>query len=116
MSMFESDQYRWRETYFVLLQAKDRPTLADVERTLHALDPGYKIENGSADDSGLFSSLTLIAPEDFAALDLCFVEGDEVTEQTEALAEELRPAACEAGQQLQLKQVHRADARIEHGT
>jgi len=113
MSMFESDRYRWRETYFVLFRSEERPSLAEMERTLDAINPAYVLENTSADDEGRFSSLTLISAEDFAALDICYVDGEEVTEQIEALVEELRPAACEIGQQSQLDQVRTADARFD---
>ena len=32
MSMFEDSRYRWRETYFVLFDAKKRPTLKSVDQ------------------------------------------------------------------------------------
>lgn len=113
MSMFENDRFRWRETYFVLFRRDDRPSLAEMERALGAIDPNYQIANTTSDDEGRFSSLTLLSPDDFAALDICYIEGEEVTEQTDALAEELRPAACEIGQQSQLDQVRAADARFD---
>jgi hypothetical protein len=33
MSMFEDNRYRWRETYFVLFDAKNRPKLQTVSQT-----------------------------------------------------------------------------------
>jgi hypothetical protein len=32
MSLFENDQYRWRETYFVLFDEKRLPTVASMKR------------------------------------------------------------------------------------
>jgi hypothetical protein len=34
MSMFENDQYRWRETYFVLFDSSRTPSLKKIEETL----------------------------------------------------------------------------------
>ncbi len=75
MSTFEDDRYRWRETYFVLFPASRRPTLKVVEKRLAALSKRYSLENLGGDDSGKFESLTLISPDDFAALDVCYTSG-----------------------------------------
>ncbi len=113
MSMFENNHYRWRETYFVLFGSKDRPTLAAMEKALNKLDGRYELANPSADDAGRFESLTLISHDDFAALDICYTEGEEVREQVRDLVEELRPMACETGCEPQLKQIRRCDARFD---
>ncbi len=113
MSMFENDQYRWRETYFVLFSSGNRPKLGAVEKALHQLDARYQLANSDADEDGLFESLTLISPDDFAAIDICYTEGDEVREQVRDLIVELRPMACEAGCEPQLKQMHSCDARFD---
>ena len=34
MSMFENDQYRWRETYFVLFESAKRPKLKTLVKKL----------------------------------------------------------------------------------
>lgn len=114
MSMFENHQYRWRETYFVLFASRDRPKLATVEEALRQLDPRYELTNPSVDDEeGRFESLTLISHDDFAALDICYTEGEEVCEQVQDLLEELRPTACETGCEAQLKQLKHCDARFD---
>ncbi len=79
MSMFEDSRYRWRETYFVLFKASDRPTLKKVQHALAKLDERYEITNSTEDDEGRFESLTLISPDDFAALDICYTEGEAST-------------------------------------
>ncbi len=113
MSMFENNQYRWRETYFVLFASKDRPSLKALEKSLRQLDARYEIANASADDDGRFESLTLISHDDFAALDICYTDGEEVREQVDGLVEELRPMACETGCEAQLKQIRHCDARLD---
>ena len=113
MSMFENNQYRWRETYFVLFASKDRPKLRAVEKALGQLDARYQLTNSSADAEGRFESLTPISPDDFAALDICYTAGEEVCEQGQGLVEELRPMACETGCEAQLKQIRGCDARFD---
>jgi hypothetical protein len=89
MSMFENDQYCWRETYFVLFEAERRPKLDALKQALEKLGNHFTLTNLTADETGLVESLTVLAPDDFAALDVCYVEGDEVVEQAVALADEL---------------------------
>lgn len=113
MSMFEDLQYRWRETYFVLFDSGNWPTLETVEQVLSALNDHYLLSNLNADDSGRFESLTLLSPDDFSALDICYTGGAEVLEQGATLAEEMERAACETGQQIPLKRIRRCDGRFD---
>ncbi len=113
MSMFEDNRYRWRETYFVLFASKNRPRLATMQKALSQLDARYQFANPYADEDGLFDSLTLISHDDFAALDICYTDGEEVQEQVRSLLDELRPAACETGCEAQWKQIKHCDARFD---
>jgi hypothetical protein len=113
MSMFENNQYRWRETCFVLFQSSKRPTLELVEKTLGALDASHQLEDKLADDEGQFDSLTLLSPDDFAALDICYTCGPEILEQGATLADELESAACEIDEPVPSKRIRQADARFD---
>ncbi|MDZ7616132.1 MAG: hypothetical protein U1E05_03960, partial [Patescibacteria group bacterium] len=113
MSMFENDQYRWRETYFVLFRSGNRPKLDAVGKALRQIDARYQLANSVATEAGLFESVTLISPDDFAAIDICYTEGDDVCEQMQELVVELRPAACDSGCEAQLKQMAACDARFD---
>jgi hypothetical protein len=95
MSMFENDQYRWRETYFVFFDAAARPKLKTVEKMVANLSGRFAITNSAADEAGTFESLTLVSPDDFAAMDICYLEGEEVLEQGIILAEELQSVGCQ---------------------
>ena len=112
MSTFEDDRYRWRETYFVLFPACRRPGLNAIEKKLSALSKRYTLENLGGDDDGQFESLTLISPDDFAALDICYTSGPEVQEHVAELVEELA-ATIEPGQKTLLKQLKDFDARFD---
>ncbi len=113
MSMFESSRYRWRETCFVLFKLQHRPTLKKVEQALAALDETYQLVNASADDKKRIESLTVISPDDFAALDICFTSGEDVLEERESMIEELRPAAEEMGKINFLEKLRQCDARFD---
>ncbi len=112
MSTFENQGYRWRETYFVLFSSKKRPTVSQLEHALAELNDRFELQNLQADDEGLFESVTLVSPEDFAALDICYVAGDEVVEQAEKLAEEMR-STTPAEERPRLRAVANADARLD---
>ena len=112
MSTFEDDRYRWRETYFVLFPASRRPALNTVEKKLAALSKRYSLENLGADDSGNFESLTLISPDDFAALDVCYTDGAEVLEHSGELVQELS-STVEPGQRALLKRLKEYDGRFD---
>lgn len=111
MNTFETDQFQWRETYFVLFRSTKRPTLADVVKTLKKLGSHYQITDEQADDEGLFESLTLLSPDDFAALDISYLSGEDVTEQVAALSAEMKPLdKSEAGK---FRELEKCDARLD---
>ena len=89
MSLFEDDCYRWRETYFVLFQQADRPSASDIQKALHALAPRIQIREMRAGSHDQLESLTLVSPDDFAAMDISYVEGEEVAEQVQQWLENL---------------------------
>lgn len=91
MTTFDTESFQWRETYFVLFPSGNRPTLAKVEALLRKLGSHYQLSDTQADEDGKFESLTLVSPDDFAALDISYLEGEDVEEQVAALVEELRP-------------------------
>ena len=113
MSMFENIQYRWRETYFVLFRTGNRPTLETVEQTLSGLNDRYELRNLRTEDNDQFESLTLLSPDDFAALDICYTSGAEVLEHSASLAEEMERAPGESGEAAASRRVGQCDARFE---
>src|SRR5665647_1725669 len=89
MSTFERDEFKWRETYFVMFDSAKRPTLKTVERVLRDLSERFELSNASADEDGRFESITIMSPDDYAALDISFESGEEVLEQGAALEQEM---------------------------
>lgn len=113
MSMFEDNRYRWRETYFVLFDAKDRPKLSSVTKAISALSKRFQLTNLNADDEGRIDSLTVLAPDDFAALDICYTGGDEVLEQGVALVADLKKMGSDMEPPVPWERIERYDGRFD---
>jgi len=113
MSMFENDQFRWRETYFVLFESARRPKLKTVLKKLAALNNRFTLTNSVAGQEGLFESLTVLSPDDFAALDVCYVAGDEVREQALELVKEMKGPDCSREELAKLERLKRLDGRFD---
>jgi len=103
------EQLEWRDTYFILFQQADRPTLTQVEAAIVESSRRLKLENLEADDDGLFESVLVQAPQDNAALEISYEMGDAVIQQSADLAKQLKDEL----KGNQLKQMLRADARLD---
>lgn len=113
MSLFERpSEYRWRETYFVLFKSEDRPLRETVEAALRKLDKRYELDM-RVTDSERFESCTLISPHDFAAMDITYIEGEEVREHIEEVLEDLRGGAHSPEEKAKIKRVPECDARFD---
>jgi hypothetical protein len=112
MSTFERDEYKWRETYFVLFDSAKRPSLKKVERALHDLNDRFELSNALADEDGRFESITVMSEDDYAALDISYEVGEEVVEQGAALYEELK-GTVDDDERARLQQMRKFDARFD---
>ena len=113
MSLFENDAYRWRETYFVVFRKKNRPTADAILELLKTHGSRYQVDEVRRDDEGLFESLTLLSPDDFAAMDISYVVGEEVNEQVDALTEELANAPLSDLERRKYDRLQTFDARFD---
>jgi len=113
MSTFERDEYKWRETYFVMFDSAKRPTLKTVERVLRELSERFELSNASADEDGRFESITIMSPDDYAALDISFESGEEVLEQGAALEQEMKSSATDEEERGRLARLPKCDARFD---
>lgn len=113
MSMFEEGDYRWRETYFVLFDSKKRPRAEAVKKVLHALNGRFEFKHATTDDTGRIESLTIVSPADYAAIDISYLDGEEVTEQAEELIKEMRPGAIDAAERRKIESLNRYNARFD---
>ncbi len=111
MSLFENHEYRWRETYFVLFEQTKRPTLDTFKRMLASLPGHYQVSAASVEEDNLIESVTVVAPEDNAALDISYVDGEEVVEQAGDLQDQVKPSDEQERQKL--RKLNRASARLD---
>jgi len=111
MSSFDEDRFRWRDTYFIWFAAKRRPSLKQVQATLAALPDKFDVQFPEADDDGNFESITLISPRDHSALEISYIEGDDLREQAQTLAEEIKES--DEGPRERLARLASCDARID---
>src|SRR5438477_2207652 len=103
------DQLEWRDTYFVLFQQADRPTLTQVEAAITETSRRLKLENLEADEDGMFESVLVHAPQDNAAVEISYEVGDAVIEQSAELAKQLKDEI----EPKQLQQMLKSNARLD---
>ncbi len=113
MSLFENDQYRWRETYFILFEEPRRPTIGQIRESLKQLGDDYELVDLRGDDEDRFETLTLYSPRDFAAMDILYVGDEEVVEQVEELRGELRAVSLTKEEREKLAFLPRCTARFD---
>jgi hypothetical protein len=113
MSMFENRQYQWRETYFVLFPSTKRPRLEALKKRLARADCHFALSNSVSDKKGLLESLTVLAPDDFAALDISYLGGDEVRDEARSLASELKAAGCDRDERAKIEALKECDGRFD---
>jgi hypothetical protein len=113
MSTFERDEYKWRETYFVLFDSARRPTLQQVERVLGDLNDRFELSNAHADQDGRFESITVMSEDDYAALDISYEAGEEVVETAASLYQELKNSAADDEERAKIERVPKCDARFD---
>lgn len=112
MSTFERAGFHWRETYFVYFHAARRPSMKRIEKLLHGISQRFEMVDSCADEEGRFESLTVLAPDDYAALDVSLISGEEVVEQAGSLAKELRGGVAREERE-RLAELARCDARFD---
>jgi hypothetical protein len=109
MTEENDEQLEWRDTYFVLFQQANRPTLTQVEAAITDSSKRLKLENLEADEDGMFESVLVHAPQDNAAVEISYERGDAVVEQSADLAKQLK----EELNANQLQHMLKSDARLD---
>src|SRR5687767_6736302 len=109
MDVETDDQLEWRDTYFILFDEANRPTLSQVEAAIMDASRRLKLENLEADDDGMFESVLVQAPEDNAALEISYETGEAVVAQSTDLAKQLKGELNPK----QLAKMLKADARLD---
>jgi hypothetical protein len=112
MSLFDDSNYRWRDTFLVLFDDEQRPT---IELALSAIQKigKFEMQNFSESESRHIESMTITSNVDLVGLEIFYVAGAEVVEETEALVLELTEDALLLGNEDSLTQLSTANARFD---
>ena len=89
MSLFEDSSYEYRDTFFVHFQLENRPAADAFNKSIASLGSKYELTNLVEKDGG-FASATIKSPQDNSAMDISFVQGEEVLEQVKDLMVEFK--------------------------
>ena len=99
-----------------VLRALRREEAAEAdERHQDALraEQAVRTDQPQRRQQGRFDSLTLISPDDFAALDICYTGGAEVLEQGASLVEDLKKAGADSPPPVPWEQIKKYDGRFD---
>jgi hypothetical protein len=111
MSTHDNAEYEWRETFFLFHHQSDRPATADVEKLLKELDPRFQLRDIRSNEAGRLESITILAPDAHAAIDLSYACGEDLAEQIQTLEKEM--TTCDAEDRAKLQRLHDFDARLD---
>ncbi len=112
MSLFEDDKYEYRDTFFIHFKNDDRPTGSEVKACIESLGEKYEFSNLKETD-GKFESVTIRSPHDSSAMDIAFVQGQEVLEQVADLMKDFRTITLSGDDHKKLKKLDECDARFD---
>ena len=89
MSTFESGNFHWIETYFVMFDSGQRPTVEAMGKTLKKLGGRFEVLNLRGNEEGQFESVSIRASDAYAAVDVAYLFGEEVLERGNEMVEQL---------------------------
>ena len=112
MSLFEDDTFVYRDTFFIHFEIEDRPTGAQVKSCIDALGDKYELSELRETD-GQFESLTIRSPHDSSAMDITFVEGEEVLEQIADLMRDFKTITLSGDDHQKLTKLSKCNARFD---
>ena len=112
MSLFGDPLFRWRETFLVLFEESNRPTVEAVEKALARVGK-FDSEQTNESVDGLIESLTVTNSIDCVGLDIVFVDGEEAAEQIEELQTDISPDDLLPGQEEMLEKLPLCNARLD---
>ncbi|HMO14622.1 MAG TPA: hypothetical protein PKD64_17370 [Pirellulaceae bacterium] len=112
MSLFGDKRYQYRDTYFVLFDKKNLPTVAQIESALSDLGSRYETVDKRV-KNGILESMTVLAPQDFSAMDITLVEGHDVAAQVKSIQEEFRTVTLTGEDIKKLARLQNFDVRFD---
>ena len=90
-----------------------RPRARSLVETLGRSGERLQVSEVRTDGRGLIESLTVRSPDDYSAMDITYVSGDEVTDQAVELAQELTASGEAGAKKALLTRLSRCSARLD---
>ena len=112
MSLFEDNRFVYRDTFFVYFKKQDRPNVESVKAFLAEMGNKYQTTN-LKDSDGKFESMTIHSPQDYSAMDVTYLEGEEVVEQVSEMMKDFILMTLTGEDQQKLKIFQNCDARFD---
>ena len=112
MSLFEDNRFVYRDTFFVYLKREDRPHVEQVKEFLAEMGDKYATSN-LKDNDGLLDSMTIHSPQDYSAMDVTYLEGEEVIEQVHEMMNDFKLMTLTGEDQKKLTIFQECDARFD---
>jgi hypothetical protein len=112
VSLFEDENYVYRDTFFIHFEDGNRPTGEQVKSCIESLGEKYEF-SGLREADGKFESVTIRSPHDSSAMDISYVVGEEVTEQIAGLMSDFRTITLSGDDHVKLKKLDGCNARFD---
>lgn len=112
MSLFEDENYVYRDTFFIHFENEHRPSGDQIKACIESLGEKYEFNNLREDD-GKFESVTIRSPHDSSAMDISFVSGEEVLEQVADLMKDFRTITLSGEDHKKLQKLDQCNARFD---
>jgi hypothetical protein len=113
MSLFDNPEYRWRETYLLFHKKTHRASVDKIRHAISGIRGHYQIEQLVANAHGDFESATVLAEEAFSAIDMIYVEDDQIHEQILEIQTEMKEVLEDPEDLAMLEGLGEYDARID---
>ena len=113
MSLFDNPEYRWRETYLLFHKRQQRPSVDKIRQAIESIRGSYRIEQIRGTTEGVFESATVFAEEAFAAIDMSYIEDEQIAEQILEIQQEMREVLEDPEDLAKLDSLGENDARID---
>lgn len=113
MSLFDNPEYRWRETYLLFYKKSQRPSVERVCQAISGIRGNYTVEQMVADEEGCFESATVFSEEAFSAIDMSYIEDDQIRDQISEIQSEMKEVLEDPEDLAKLESLGEYDARID---
>lgn len=112
MSLFEDNRFVYRDTFFVYFQHPHRPTADEVAQVLKKLGDKYEFSSLKSTD-GKFESISVHSPQDYSAMDITCIIGEEVREQIKDMMNEFKTMTLTGEDREKLSLFEKCDSRLD---